>query len=108
MRLAFRTLRKPNALAETPAGGGLYHRCQSDLVTLEIQSVGRRKVLQAFGAELLYRSTGPEIWEDTKGWMGGCSGGQSGHQRDAVWSGTGFSRKRSQVCLVAVEPVESP
>jgi cysteine synthase A len=117
------------------------------LVMSEIQSLERRKILQAFGAELIltpaaegtagsrrklkqilaehpeyfyvgqhvnpsnpqahYRSTGPEIWEDTDGQIDvlvaalGTGGTICG-------AGRFLKERKPDVRLIAVEPEESP
>jgi cysteine synthase A len=117
------------------------------LVMSEIQSLERRKILQAFGAELIltpaaegtagsrrklkqilaehpeyfyvgqhvnpsnpqahYRSTGPEIWEDTDGQIDvlvaalGTGGTICG-------AGRFLKERKPNVRLIAVEPEESP
>lgn len=117
------------------------------LVMSEIQSLERRKILQAFGAELIltpaaegtagsrrklkqilaehpeyfyvgqhvnpsnpqahYRSTGPEIWDDTGGQIDvlvaalGTGGTICG-------AGRFLKERKTSVHLVAVEPAESP
>ena len=117
------------------------------LVMSEIQSVERRKVLQAFGAELVltpasegtagsrrklkeicaehpeyfyvgqhvnpsnpkahYRSTGPEIWEDTNGRVDVLVAGL-GTGGTLCGAGRFLKEKKPSVRLVAVEPAESP
>jgi cysteine synthase A len=117
------------------------------LVMSEIQSVERRKVLQAFGAELIltpasegtagarrklkeicaehpeyfyvgqhvnpsnpkahYRTTGPEIWEDTQGRVDVLVAGL-GTGGTLCGAGRFLKEKKPSVQLVAVEPVESP
>jgi cysteine synthase A len=117
------------------------------LVMSEIQSVERRKVLQAFGAELIltpasegtagarrklkeicaehpkyfyvgqhvnpsnpkahYRTTGPEIWDDTQGRVDVLVAGL-GTGGTLCGAGRFLKEKKPSVQLVAVEPVESP
>jgi cysteine synthase A len=117
------------------------------LVMSEIQSLERRKILQAFGAELIltpaaegtagsrrklkqilaehpeyfyvgqhvnpsnpqahYRSTGPEIWDDTGGQIDVLVAGL-GTGGTICGAGRFLKERKSGVHLVAVEPEESP
>ena len=120
---------------------------QAILVMSEIQSLERRKVLRAFGAELVltpasegtagarrrlkeiladhpeffyvgqhvnpsnpkahYQSTGPEIWEDTKGQVDILVAGL-GTGGTICGAGRYLKEVKPEVQLVAVEPAESP
>ncbi len=117
------------------------------LVMSEIQSLERRKVLKALGAELVltpasegtkgakrklheilrenpgyfyvgqhvnpsnpkahYRSTGPEIWEDTEGRIDILVAGL-GTGGTICGAGRYLKEKKAEVRLIAVEPQESP
>ena len=148
-------LQPGNTLIEATSGNtGMAIACmaavrgyQAILVMSEIQSLERRKVLKAFGAELIltpasegtkgardklkeilnehpdyfyvgqhvnpsnpkahYETTGPEIWEDTEGQIDilvaalGTGGTICG-------AGRYLKEKKPGVCLMAVEPQESP